>query len=267
MKGRGGVKDPGAVQVDRHAPAPGSLLHLFLPFEGHNRSPAAVMAVFQGYQTGPCQVPDVRLDGFCHLFRGREAIISRKNTRQDTGQGRHGCHLVVEDVAVSITDHFLAGVDQPHNRGKDRLGSPVGDDNFRGRIDLHPVKISHLLGNGLAGAGVPDAGCVLVDPAVDSPVSGLPDEVGAVEVGEPLTQINGLVLVGRTIYVVGGPGVTKIRLAPGLTNGRILDVLPVPGAITPTTADARGSRLYVVDAKFPSLGDPTTPFQVTSIPR
>ena len=74
-------------------------------------------------------------------------------------------------------------------------------------------------------------------------------------------------VVGDTLYVVGGPGVTKIHLAPGLANGTVVDILDVPGALSPTTADARGSRLYVVDAKFPLLPDPTTPFSVTSIPR
>jgi len=84
---------------------------------------------------------------------------------------------------------------------------------------------------------------------------------------EPLLSGDGLVLIGRTLYAVGGPGVTKMHLGPGLTNGTVVEVLSVPGAISPTTADARGSRLYVVDAKFPFFGDPTTPFEVTSIAR
>lgn len=79
---------------------------------------------------------------------------------------------------------------------------------------------------------------------------------------------DGLVLVGRTLYVVAGAeGVVEVRLARSLGAGRVVDTLTVPDSVTPTTADVFGSRLYVVDAKFPFLGDPTTSFQTTAIRR
>ena len=88
---------------------------------------------------------------------------------------------------------------------------------------------------------------------------------------------DGLALVGRTLYSVSNdvaaPGVVKISLSRALSEGRIVATLPVPGAITPTTADVRGSRLYVVDANFPELFTPTPPpnpdaaFQTTAIRR
>ena len=92
-------------------------------------------------------------------------------------------------------------------------------------------------------------------------------EATRIALDEQLLSGDGLVLNGRTLYVVGGPGVTKIKLGHGLSAGTVVDVLAVPDALTPTTAAAFGSRLYVVDAKFPLIGDPTTPFQVSSIPR
>lgn len=83
----------------------------------------------------------------------------------------------------------------------------------------------------------------------------------------PLLSGDGLVLVGRTLYVVGGPGVTKIKLDGRLASGAIVDVLTVPGALSPTTADVFGNRLYVADARFPQLGDPTATFAIKAIPR
>ena len=101
------------------------------------------------------------------------------------------------------------------------------------------------------------------------PIDNDADTIDATRIAldEPLLSGDGLVLNGRTLYVVGGPGVTKIKLGPSLTEGTIVDVLAVPDALSPTTAAAFGSQLYVIDAKFPLLGIPTTPFQVTAISR
>jgi sugar lactone lactonase YvrE len=83
-----------------------------------------------------------------------------------------------------------------------------------------------------------------------------------------LAGADGLVLVGRTLYSVAGPsGVVKLRLSSALSRGRIVATLPVPGGVTPTTADVFGRRLYVVDAKFPLFGDPAVAFQTTAIRR
>lgn len=92
-------------------------------------------------------------------------------------------------------------------------------------------------------------------------------EATRIALDEPLLSGDGLVLNGRTLYVVGGPGVTKIKLGKGTTSGTVREVLTVPGALTPTTAAAFGSQLYVVDAKFPLIGVPGTPFQITAIRR
>lgn len=83
-----------------------------------------------------------------------------------------------------------------------------------------------------------------------------------------LAGADGLVLVGRTLYsVAGASGVVKLRLSPWLRRARIVDTLTVPNAVTPTTADVFGPRLYVVDAKFPLFGQPDVPFQTTAIRR
>ena len=89
-----------------------------------------------------------------------------------------------------------------------------------------------------------------------------------IDLDATLPGADGLVLVGRTLYVVAGEsGVAKIRLSLALTRGSIVDILAVPDSVTPTTAARFGPRLYVVDAKFPFFGDPTTTFQTTAIRR
>jgi sugar lactone lactonase YvrE len=85
-----------------------------------------------------------------------------------------------------------------------------------------------------------------------------------------LSGADGLVLNGRTLYSVAGDGVVQVDLGGTLANGRVQATIPVPGSITPTTADIFGSRLYVVDANFPELfggGDPSVPFQTTAVRR
>jgi hypothetical protein len=99
-------------------------------------------------------------------------------------------------------------------------------------------------------------------------------DVTRIALDSTLVGADGLVLVGRTLYsvsnAVAAPSVVKISLSRALAEGRIVATLPVPDAITPTTADVRGSRPYVVDANFPELFTPTpppkpdVPFQTTA---
>ena len=83
-----------------------------------------------------------------------------------------------------------------------------------------------------------------------------------------LVGADGLTLVGRTLHVTAGaPGVVEVELTGDLTAGAVGSTTPVPGSVTPTTAAAFGDDLYVVDAKFPFLGAPTTAFDTVAVPR
>ena len=88
-----------------------------------------------------------------------------------------------------------------------------------------------------------------------------------IELDQPLAAADGLVLRGRTLYVVGPePGVIEITLSYPFTKGQVTDEIAVDAA-SPTTAAAFGRRLYVVDADFDNFGDPEVPFQITSVRR
>ncbi len=116
-----------------------------------------------------------------------------------------------------------------------------------------------------------DAAAALYRVPVDAAATAVEAERIALDepvVGPDRIVLDGLVLVGRTLYAVAGEnGVVAFRLSRDLRSGRVVDTLEVPDSVTPTTADVLGPRLYVVDAKFPLFGDPTVPFETTAIRR
>ncbi|MCM4084337.1 SMP-30/gluconolactonase/LRE family protein [Paractinoplanes hotanensis] len=84
-----------------------------------------------------------------------------------------------------------------------------------------------------------------------------------------LESADGLVLLGRILYVVTHHGVVKVKLSRKLTTGQIESITEVPGAAFASTADAFGSRLYVVDANLGenlgNVGNPTASFEISAI--
>jgi sugar lactone lactonase YvrE len=76
--------------------------------------------------------------------------------------------------------------------------------------------------------------------------------------GEELTFGDGILLHGRTLYVVRNRlnEIAVIDLNPQLTAGEVVDTLTNPNFRVPTTIARRGNALYAVNARF---GDPTTP--------
>ena len=160
---------------------------------------------------------------------------------------------------------------------------PIAEDGTIGEVELVAIGGEWVQPEGFGANGIvatPDEGYLIVAQAtgpendgssalfalpLDSDASSL--DATRIELDEPLLGGDGLVLDGSTLYVVGGPGVTEIELSSSLSSGDVQGVLTVPGGITPTTADAFSSQLYVVDANFPAFGTPDTPFQVTAISR
>jgi hypothetical protein len=76
---------------------------------------------------------------------------------------------------------------------------------------------------------------------------------------------DGILLEGKTLYVVRGPVVTVVALSPDFLSGTVVGDLAIPDAITPTTVAGFGDSLYTVDANFELFGDPTVPFNVQRI--
>src|SRR5205085_10372129 len=70
--------------------------------------------------------------------------------------------------------------------------------------------------------------------------------------GETVPTADGLVLNGRTLYVVGqGTGeITTIAMAPDFRSGEVKARLREPALSFPATAALAGDRLYVVNTQF-----------------
>ncbi len=180
--------------------------------------------------------------------------------------------IIVTDDAAWLTDSFTANL----------IRVPIARDGSIGSPETVALEGDWVqpAGFGANGIAATPNGKQLIVAQATGPEAGssalylVPSDTVAtsldatrISLDEPLQSGDGLILNGRTLWVVGGPGVTKIDLNGQLTSGEIVDVLEVPGALTPTTGDAFGSKLYVVDAKFPLLGDPTASFAVTVIAR
>jgi sugar lactone lactonase YvrE len=85
--------------------------------------------------------------------------------------------------------------------------------------------------------------------------------------GESVPNGDGLLLSGRTLYVVQNRlnTVAKIALTPGLGSGRVVDRIQNPGFDVPTTIADHGRRLYAVNGRFDTAPTPTTDYWVTQI--
>jgi sugar lactone lactonase YvrE len=88
-----------------------------------------------------------------------------------------------------------------------------------------------------------------------------------VALSEPMTNGDGMLLRGRTLYVVQNQQntVSVLRVDRGATAARVVDKLTDPWFDVPTTVGAFAGRLYLPNARFNTPPEPTTPYQVVAI--
>lgn len=87
--------------------------------------------------------------------------------------------------------------------------------------------------------------------------------------GATLTNGDGILLHGRTLYVVRNQNnlIAVVRLSPDLTKGTVARTITSPNFDVPTTIARFGSRLYAVNARFTTPPTPTTPYTVVQVRR
>lgn len=87
--------------------------------------------------------------------------------------------------------------------------------------------------------------------------------------GETLPNGDGILLHGRTLYVVQNQlnQVAVVRLDRTGTRGTVVDQLTDPGFDVPTTVAGFAGRLYLPNARFTTPPTPTTPYTAVAIPR
>ncbi len=90
-----------------------------------------------------------------------------------------------------------------------------------------------------------------------------------IDLGGESVRGDGLVLIGRTLYVNEGGSnqITVIELSADLSSGVIVDELTSAAYDVPTTSAAFGSSLYSVNAKFGTAPLPTTPYEIVRVTR
>jgi Cu-Zn family superoxide dismutase len=88
--------------------------------------------------------------------------------------------------------------------------------------------------------------------------------------GGEVTGIDGLVLDGRTLYLVRQPHaeIVTLNLSPDLGAAEVVNRFKDPVLLWPATAAKAGDTLLVVNAQFNrrATNDPQTPFSVAAVP-
>lgn len=85
--------------------------------------------------------------------------------------------------------------------------------------------------------------------------------------GQSLANGDGLVLEGRTLYVVQNAlnQISVVELGPDLTTGSVVDVLTSPNFDVPSTAASFGNALYAVNARFGTPPTPDTEYDIVRV--
>lgn len=85
--------------------------------------------------------------------------------------------------------------------------------------------------------------------------------------GGPLPNGDGLLLHGKTLYVVQNRlnTIAAVELAPDLSSGEVVDRLTGDDFDVPTTIARHGSSLYAVNARFGTPPTPETEYWITRI--
>jgi sugar lactone lactonase YvrE len=82
-----------------------------------------------------------------------------------------------------------------------------------------------------------------------------------------MTNGDGLLLIGRTLYVVQNRSnqISVLTLNSSGTKGTVVRVVTSTDFDVPTTAAAFGDRLYLPNARFTTPPEPTTPYWITAV--
>jgi sugar lactone lactonase YvrE len=157
-----------------------------------------------------------------------------------------------------------------------RVGRDAPAGGAQPWLDLTTTPIAYAAGFNLNGIEATRDGRVLVAVQTNTGqlwrISTRTKQVREIELrgGEVVTNGDGLVLRGRTLYVVRNAEgeIVKVRLAKSLTRGRIVSRTTPSSLRFPTTADIADGRMLVVNSQFDRRGSgqaPDLPFTLSSI--
>lgn len=123
--------------------------------------------------------------------------------------------------------------------------------------------------NGIA--ATPDGGALLVINSTTGSLYNVDPATGetvAVDTGGThLTQGDGILLRGKTLYVVRNQSnvIVRLRMSPDFLSATFVDTHTDPDLDVPTTIAMQGSRLYAVNARFGTQPTPATEYDIVQV--
>lgn len=87
--------------------------------------------------------------------------------------------------------------------------------------------------------------------------------------GETVVNGDGILLVGKTLYVVQNSfnQIAEVALSPDYLSGTITDIITDDAFRVPTTVTRKGSTLYAVNARFGTPPGPDVDYEVVGVRR
>jgi sugar lactone lactonase YvrE len=152
-----------------------------------------------------------------------------------------------------------------------RRGLPDADDVIRLPLSGDYQQVPGFNANGIV--RTPDGSALIIVQSATGTLFRVDPRTGeatAVDLGgEALTNGDGLLLDGRTLFAVQNQlnRVAVVRLNGAGTSGRVVEHLTDPRFDIPTTVAAFGDRLYLPNARFTTPPEPTTTYTAVAIRR
>lgn len=143
-----------------------------------------------------------------------------------------------------------------------------------GEVETIPLtgdwqQVAGFNANGIA--ATPDGSTLLVINSTSGilyAVDAATGEATAVDTGGALlTQGDGILLQGQTLYVVRNRSnaIVELRMSPDWLSGAVVDTVTDPDFDVPTTLAAQGSRVYAVNARFNTPPTPDTTYDIVLV--
>src|SRR5690606_30121794 len=180
---------------------------------------------------------------------------------------------VINDVAIAGNAAYVTDTTRPT-----LWRVPFGDDSVgdvEAWLSFEGTPITYGQGPGLNGIAATADGRSLIVVHMGSGalfrIDVADKRVTTIDIGgEALDTADGLVLDGRTLYVVrqGEQEIVTVALADDLASGTVVNRFRDPALLWPATAALAGDELLVVNTQFNKRGtnDPALPFSIVGIP-
>jgi hypothetical protein len=151
---------------------------------------------------------------------GVHGEVGRSQRDETRHRARHGQARPV-GVVVGLEDHdLLSGLDQPEEARRQGLGAAAGHRHLGVGIDAVAAVGAEAVGDRPVQVRDSEHPGVLAVALADGRDGGLLDELGAVEVGEPLAEVDGVVLQRQAAHLGEDRGAERCEAVGDLWGSR-----------------------------------------------